>query len=86
MGVIFDDKALEAYFEWQISDRKAAKKINELIKDILQNGVMNGIGQPEKLKHLHGYSRRINQEHRLVYSLDKNNNLFIHSCKGHYED
>ena len=86
MGVTFKDEALDEYFEWQISDRKAAKKINELIKDILKNGVMNGIGQPEKLKYRPEYSRRITQEHRLVYSMDKKNNLIIHSCKGHYEE
>jgi len=86
MAVIFSDKALEAYFDWQVSDRKVAKKINELIKDILKNGLLNGIGKPEKLKYIPEYSRRINQEHRLIYSPDEKDNLIIHSCKGHYED
>lgn len=86
MAVIFGEKALEAYFEWQASDRKAAKKINGLIRDILKNGLLDGTGQPEKLKYCPEYSRRISQEHRLVYSMDEEGNLIIHSCKGHYED
>ena len=86
MAVIFDEKALESYFEWQILDRKTAKKINELVKDILKNGLLDGIGKPEKLKYTPEYSRRIDHEHRLVYSIDEKNNLVIHSCKGHYED
>ena len=49
--------------------------------------MLNGIGQPELLKHgLTGYcSRRINEEHRLVYAMDTNNNLVIVKCKDHYE-
>jgi toxin YoeB len=86
MAVIFPEKALASYFDWQINDKKVAKKINELIKDILRNGLLEGIGQPEKLKYRPEYSRRIDQEHRLIYSLDENDDLVIHSCKGHYED
>ena len=59
---------------------------NELIKDIDRNGLLNGIGKPEPLKHRKACSRRITDEHRLVYNMDSNQNLIIYSCKYHYED
>ncbi|NMT83878.1 Txe/YoeB family addiction module toxin, partial [Staphylococcus aureus] len=54
--------------------KKMVKKINELLKSIDRNGALEGIGKPEKLKsNLTGYySRRINHEHRLVYTVDDN--------------
>ena len=63
------------------------KKINELIKDIERNGVLNGIGKPEKLtNNLTGlYSRRINDKDRLVYKIE-NDFIIILQCKGHYSD
>ena len=63
-----------------------AKKINELLKDLQRNGASNGLGKPEALKYRQAWSRRINQEHRLVYTVDESGNLFILSIKGHYED
>ena len=45
---------------------------------------MTGIGKPEPLKHIKGYSRRIDEVNRLVYDSDENQNLRILSCKGHY--
>ena len=85
MSNIFADEAWEDYTDWQIKDKKIAIKINELIKDINRNGPGEGIGKPEPLKHRKAWSRRITQEHRLVYNLDENKNLIILSCKGHYE-
>lgn len=87
MNIIFSEKSFYEYTEWQTQDKKIVKKINELIKDIQRNGMLKGIGQPEFLKHgLTGFcSRRINEEHRLVYAMDTNNNLLIVKCKGHYE-
>ena len=87
MNIIFSEKSFYEYSEWQTKDRKIVKHINELIKDICRNGVLKGIGRPEPLKHgLSGYySRRISQEHRLVYAVDINNNIVIVKCKGHYE-
>jgi len=82
----WSDKAWEEYIDWQREDKKTIKRINELIKDIERNGLMEGIGKPEKLKHLEGYSRRIDDANRLIYDYDKNKNLFIMSCKGHYID
>jgi toxin YoeB len=85
MSNIFADEAWEDYTDWQIRDKKIAMRINELIKDINRNGLSQGIGKPELLKHRKAWSRRITQEHRLVYNLDENKNLIILSCKGHYE-
>jgi toxin YoeB len=82
--VSFHAKAFGEYMEWQIKDRKTLKKINDLIKDIQRNGLMKGIGKPEPLKHMKAYSRRIDDENRLVYSADENKNLRIIACKGHY--
>ena len=67
-------------------DKKTLKRINALIKDIERNGALEGIGKPEPLKYRPGYSRRIDQANRLVYDIDANDNLYIYSCKGHYED
>lgn len=69
MSNIFADEAWEDYTEWQIRDKKIAIRINELIKDINRNGLNQGIGKPEPLKHRKAWSRRITQEHRLVYNL-----------------
>ncbi len=86
MSNIFADEAWEDYTDWQIRDKKIAIRINELIKDINRNGLNQGIGKPEPLKHRKAWSRRITQEHRLVYNFDENKNLIILSCKGHYEN
>lgn len=49
------------------------------------NDAAKGIGKPERLKHFDGWSRRITDEHRLVYSVDENKIIHLISCKGHYE-
>lgn len=87
MNKIFYDKAWEDYIYFQKNDKKILQKINELIKYIERNGLLIGIGKPERLKgELNGlYSRRINHEHRLVYYIE-NNNLFIVGCKTHYKN
>ena len=84
--VLFSAEALYDYMEWQITDRRIATRINALIKDIQRNGLMDGIGKPEPLKSIKGYSRRIDEYHRLIYRADENQNLRIISCKGHYEE
>lgn len=86
MSNIFADEAWEEYTDWQIRDKKIAIRINELIKDINRNGLNQGIGKPEPMKRRKAWSRRITQEHRLVYNFDENKNLIILSCKGHYEN
>ncbi|ANN62713.1 Txe/YoeB family addiction module toxin [Brachyspira hyodysenteriae] len=87
MNKIFYDKAWEDYLYFQKNDKKILQKINDLIKDIERNGLLIGIGKPERLKgELNGlYSRRINYEHRLVYYIE-DNNLFIVGCKTHYKN
>ena len=56
------------------------------MKDIRSNGALTGIGKPEKLKYCPGYSRRIDDENRIVYEIDELQNIKILSCRGHYED
>ena len=84
MNKVFSKTAWEEYLYWQTEDKKILKRINDLIKDIERNGNA-GIGKPEGLKHeLSGFwSRRITDEHRLIYSLD-DKNVYIASCRGHY--
>ena len=84
MNISFQDDAWEDYLYWQQTDKKILKRINALIKDIIRHP-FEGIGKPEPLKHdLSGYwSRRINQEHRLVYRSDEDTIIII-SCRYHY--
>lgn len=84
MNVSFTEIAWEDYTYWQNTDRKFAKKINELIKDIKRTP-FEGIGKPEGLKYdLSGkWSRRINDEHRLIYQVE-GKNLIIYACRYHY--
>lgn len=85
MNKTFTQNAWEDYLYWQTQDKKVLKKINELLRDIERNG-HTGIGKPEPLKHeLSGFwSRRITDEHRLIYSLE-DHNINIISCRYHYE-
>ena len=83
---VFTKTAWEQYLQWQKKDKKMIKKINQLIKDIDRNGLLKGIGKPEPLKYRKAYSRRIDNEHRLVYDMDENENLIIYSCMHHYEE
>ncbi len=86
MNIVFTPTAFAHYNDWIKEDRKIIKRINDLIKDIERNGLMNGIGKPEPLKYRKAFSRRITDEHRFVYNMDSNQNLIVYSCKGHYED
>ena len=88
MNIAFTPDAWKEFLDWSAKDKVIFKKINALIADIQRNGVLNGIGKPEVLKYREEteYSRRITQEHRLVYVTDEKKNLIIKSCQGHYED
>ena len=86
MNIIFTPTAWNQYIEWQQEDKKMVRRINELLKDIDRNGLLKGIGKPELLKYRKACSRRISNEHRLVYTMDSEQNLIIFSCKYHYED
>lgn len=83
MRLIFSDKAWDDYIYWQQTDKQILKKINSLVKDIKKNQ-FDGIGKLEPLKHeLSGFwSRKITDEHRLVYEVS-DNNIAIASCKYH---
>ncbi len=83
--VAFYKIAYDDYNKWEETDKKLFKRIKELIKDISRNP-FDGIGKPEPLKHeLSGYwSRRINDEHRLVYKVTENT-IYIVSCREHYK-
>ncbi|MDL2263204.1 Txe/YoeB family addiction module toxin [Synergistaceae bacterium OttesenSCG-928-I11] len=84
MNKHFSDNAWEDYQHWIENDRKILRKINELLRDIERNG-HSGIGKPEPLRHdLEGFwSRRITNEHRLIYSVE-GDSIFIAKCRRHY--
>lgn len=82
--LLFTPAAWEDYIYWQGQDRKTLKRINALIEDTLRNP-FTGLGKPEPLKqNLSGFwSRRIDDTHRLVYSVD-GSDLAIFICRYHY--
>lgn len=84
MKLIFSENAWDDYLYWQRTDKKTLKRINLLIKDI-QRKPYEGIGKPEPLKHgLSGYwSRRITDEHRIVYKAE-NDSVLIAQLRYHY--
>ena len=84
LNLVFSDHAWEDYLYWQQHDKKMVQRINHLITEI-RRAPHSGIGKPEPLKHaLTGYwSRRINDEHRIVYRTDANN-LHIAQLRYHY--
>ncbi|MEQ9106259.1 MAG: Txe/YoeB family addiction module toxin [Limnobacter sp.] len=84
MKIIFSEAAWEDYLYWQKTDKKLLNRTNELIKAIMRTP-FEGIGKPEPLKHgLAGYwSRRISDEHRLVYKV-QDDSLLIAQCRYHY--
>jgi toxin YoeB len=81
---MFSSIAWEHYLYWQSTDKKILKRINTLIKDISRSPY-EGIGKPEPLKHgLASYwSRRINDEHRIVYKF-QNDALLIAQLRYRY--
>ncbi|HLZ14802.1 MAG TPA: Txe/YoeB family addiction module toxin [Candidatus Saccharimonadales bacterium] len=82
--LIFTPEAWEDYLYWQTHDKQLLKKINQLLKDC-QRHPMSGIGKPEALRgDLSGtWSRRMNDEHRLVYLVDENA-ICVIACRYHY--
>ncbi|MEN0140526.1 MAG: Txe/YoeB family addiction module toxin [Rhodococcus sp. (in: high G+C Gram-positive bacteria)] len=84
MNTAFTDDGWEDYTYWSITDRKILKKINDLIKDI-KRSPYEGIGKPERLRHIDDnvWSRRITQEHRLVYVI-VDDTLVIQQARYHY--
>jgi len=84
-NIVFEGSAFQDFTEWATADKKLYQRIVSLIMDILRQP-FSGIGKPEPLKHeFKGYwSRRINDEHRLVYKVSEDAIIII-SCKYHYK-
>ena len=84
MKITFSEHAWEDYLYWQQTDRKILERINKLIKEI-QRSPFEGTGKPEPLRHgLSGYwSRRITDEHRIVYKVEKDS-LNLAQLRYHY--
>lgn len=84
MKLIFSDEAWEDYLYWQEQDRRMVVRINRLIEETKRDP-FTGTGKPEPLKHaLAGYwSRRINEEHRMVYKVE-DGALLLAQLRYHY--
>ncbi len=84
MKLVFANEAWEDYLYWQKQDRKLVERINKLIREI-QREPFSGVGKPEPLKHaLSGFwSRRITDEHRMVYRIE-GGELQIAQLRFHY--
>lgn len=84
MKLIFSDEAWEDYLHWQAQDRRMVERINKLIRET-QREPFSGIGKPEPLKHaLAGFwSRRITDEHRMVYKVE-GDVLLLAQLRYHY--
>ncbi|WEK34447.1 MAG: Txe/YoeB family addiction module toxin [Candidatus Pseudobacter hemicellulosilyticus] len=84
MELVWQTHAWSDYLYWQVQDKKILQRINELIRDTLRSP-FKGLGKPEPLKgDLSGcWSRRISDEHRLVYAV-KDKKLHILQCRFHY--
>jgi toxin YoeB len=82
--IVFSEHAWEDYLYWQRTERKILERINRLIKEI-QRTPFEGTGKPEPLRHgLSGYwSRRITDEHRIVYKVEKDS-LHLAQLRYHY--
>lgn len=84
MRLVFSEQAWEDYLYWQQTDKKLVQRINGLIKEISRTP-FEGTGKPEPLKHaLSGYwSRRITDEHRIVYKAT-DGDVLIAQLRYHY--
>ena len=82
--IVFSRRAWEDYQYWVQSDRRVARRIARLIEECVRNP-FGGIGNPEPLKHEFAgcWSRRISQEHRLVYKVERGRCLIL-QCRYHY--
>ena len=84
MKLIFAEEAWEDYLYWQKQDRRMVERINKLIRET-QREPFNGVGKPEALKHALSvfWSRRITDEHRMVYRVE-GDELLIAQLRFHY--
>jgi toxin YoeB len=85
MKIVFTELSWDDYLFWQKNDKNKLKRINELVKDISRNPY-DGIGKPEALKFNYAgfWSRRIDEEHRLIYRVD-DDEIQIVKCRFHYD-
>jgi toxin YoeB len=85
MKYIFVDESWEDYLYWQKTNKKYVSKINRLLKDISRTP-FSGLGKPEPLKHKYQgfWSRRIDSEHRLIYTVN-DDEILIAKCRFHYD-
>lgn len=85
MKYIFVEESWADYLFWQETDMKIAGKINDVLKDIARHP-FSGIGKPEPLKNKYKgfWSRRITDEHRLIYQI-KNDEILVAKCRFHYD-
>ena len=84
MKLVFSDEAWKDYLYWQKQDRKMVERINKLVQEVKRDP-FSGVGKPEPLKHaLAGFwSRRITDEHRMVYRVE-GDSLQIAQLRYHY--
>lgn len=85
MKLVFVDESWEDYLYWQRTDKKMLQRINELIREISRSS-FSGKGKPEPLKFKYKgfWSRRITEEHRLIYQV-RDDEIFIAKCRFHYD-
>ena len=85
MKFVFTELSWEDYQFWLKNDKQKLKRINELLKDISRNPY-EGIGKPEPLKFNYAgfWSRRIDEEHRLIYRVE-DDEIQIAKCRFHYD-
>ncbi|GAB3085893.1 Txe/YoeB family addiction module toxin [Corynebacterium aquatimens] len=84
MRLVWTPQAWEDYLYWQANDKKVLKRVNQLLRDCLRDPFV-GIGKPEPLKYgISGaWSRRVTEEHRLVYMVE-GEDLVIFQARYHY--
>jgi toxin YoeB len=82
--LVFTPNGWEDYLHWQKTDRTVLKRVNSLIEATMRDP-FGGIGKPEQLKHVlaGAWSRRITEEHRLVYKVD-GDDLIVLQARYHY--
>lgn len=86
MRLVFTPHGWADYLHGQATDRTAVKRINRLLEDVLRDP-FTGIGKPEQLRHVlqRCWSRRIDEEHRLVYLVDRED-VVVLQARYHYQD
>jgi toxin YoeB len=86
MRLVFTPLGWEDYCHWQAHDKVTLKRVNRLLEDVLRHPT-DGIGKPEPLRHvLEGcWSRRIDEEHRLVYLVDEGD-VVVLQARFHYRN